>query len=125
MPWTQWFGWTLLFAAIYWGVELSAALLEERLPGVAPWLRFLIPLLAAFLVGARLRSWWWVLGPPIAIIVIMLTYPVYSYLTSPQTSREQSGSGLILAIFLILINAGLALLAAAAGVIYAKTRFGG
>jgi hypothetical protein len=124
MSWTQWLGWTVVYALLYWGTEVVLALLEERVPAVAQWGRFLIPLLIAFLIAARLRSWWWVLGPPLAIILVMLTYPVASFLTSSQANREQSGSGLILAVFLVLINAGLALLAATAGVIYAQTRFG-
>jgi hypothetical protein len=127
MSWAEWIGWTLLFALIYWGVQVMHAFLGDRLGegglnDVVQVAGLLIPLLAAFLIGARLRSWGWMLGPPIAIVLTMLTYPIFGYLTASPTQRQQMGSGLILATAGILIAALVALLAAVVGVWFGKSR---
>jgi hypothetical protein len=121
MQWAEWIGWTLLFALIYWGVQVVQAFVgdwlgEGGLNDVVQVAGLLIPLLAAFLIGARLRSWGWVLAPPVAIVLTMLTYPIFGFLTASPTQRQQMGTGLILAAAGILIAALVALVAAAAGV---------
>lgn len=127
MSLAEWIGWTLLFALAYWVVQVGQGLLGERL-SKGPWndavqaASLLIPLLAAFLIGARLRSWWWTLGPPLAIVLTMLTYPIFGYLNASPTQRRQMGTGLMLASAGILISALVALLAAAVGVWFGKTR---
>jgi hypothetical protein len=127
MPWTAWLGWTLLFALIYWGVQVVQAFLGDWLGAgglndVVQVAGLLIPLLAAFLIGARLREWGWVLGPPVAIVLTMLTYPIVGYVTASQTQRQQMGTGLILATAGILIGALVAMIAAAVGVWFGKAR---
>jgi hypothetical protein len=127
MSWTAWLGWTLLFALIYWGVQVVQALLgdwlgEGGLNDVVHVSGLLIPLIAAFLIGARMRSWEWVLGPPLAIVLTMLTYPVIGYLTASPAQRQQMGTGLILAAAGILISAVVVVVVAAAGVWFGRSR---
>jgi hypothetical protein len=126
-PWVQWIGWTLLFALAVWGISIVSVLLAERRQpnDLVPWIEFVGPLLVAFLIGLRIRSWWWVLGPPLATISIMLTYPLLDFLTKSPTSRRELGSALVLAVILTLLRAGIAMLAAGAGVLAGKLRFGG
>lgn len=125
--WTQWLGWTLLFAVISWGVQMVQAFLGERLErgGLSDLIQIaaiLVPLLAAFLIGVRLQTWWWTLGPPLAIVLLMASYPLYGYFTMPASKRQQGGVGLVLAMAGILTSAFAALLAAAAGVWFGQTR---
>ncbi len=124
--WTRWIGWTLLYALAVWGASAVQSLLEpgtvrQESRNVASWARFLIPLALAFLIGVQLRSWWWVGGPPAVTILMTLTYPTFAYLTSPRPSRRKAKAGLTIAVTLAMIDAGVVLFAAAAGVICGKT----
>lgn len=128
-PWAQWLGWTLLFALVVWGVQVAQAFLGERQEsgGLSDLLQIvvlLVPLLAAFLIGARLRTWWWALGPPLAIVLLMGIYPLHSYFTMPAATRRPAIAGLVVAMATILLSALAALLAAAAGVWLGKARVG-
>ena len=57
-------------------------------------LRFVIPLGLAFLIGLRLRAWWWALSPFLVIVVTMLAFSVVDYLRRPTAERQQAGAGL-------------------------------
>lgn len=127
MPLAEWIGWTLLFALGNWGVHVVQSLLAERLGdggmnGIVQVVGLLIPLAAAFLIGARLRSWGWVLGPPVAIVLTMLAYPIVGFLSASPTRRRHMGTGLILAAAGIVIAALLAMVAAAVGVWFGRSR---
>ena len=115
--WAQWAGWTVGYALAFWAISVAQAVLEPRL---AAWLRRLVPLILAFLIGVRFRSWWWILGPPVAITLMTLTYAALDLLTSPAAVRAEKGTGFVLAVFLVLVEAGLALLAGAAGVAWGR-----
>jgi hypothetical protein len=127
MTWTAWLGWTLLFVVIYWIVQVAQGVLTDQLgeggaSDAVQMAAFLIPLAAAFLIGARLREWNWVLGPPVAIALTMLTYPVIAFLGMSPAERQQFGSGLVLAAGGILLSGIVAMLAAAAGVWFGRSR---
>jgi hypothetical protein len=56
-----WLGWTIVYAVVIWGIDAAYDLLEPRLNNayrrsqdLAAWVRFLIPLGLAFLIGLRL-----------------------------------------------------------------------
>ncbi|MDQ3227708.1 MAG: hypothetical protein M3Q50_13890 [Chloroflexota bacterium] len=124
--WTRGIGWVLFYALAVWGTSTTLSLLEPRTAtqkrkDFASWAMVLIPVAVAFLIGVRLRSWWWVGGPPITTILMSLTYPAFAYLTSPRRGRQEANVGLSWAITLTLLDAVVVLLAAAAGVVCGKT----
>jgi hypothetical protein len=130
MPdWKQLAGWTLLYALVFWGVSTANALFEKQwrawgLDGLAQALQVFVPLLAAFLIGVRVQTWWWVAGPPVAIVLIQLTYPLTGFLTASPESRREMGTGLILAAVGVGVQALFAGLAAGLGVLIAGVRAG-
>ena len=127
-----WLGWTIVYAVVIWGIDTAYGLLEpwlrnanRRVQEVAAGVRFVIPLGLAFLIGLRLRTWWWVLSPFLVIIVTMLAFSVIYYLRAPASQRQQAGAGLILAIGATVFNAALGTLAAIAGVVIGHWWHGG
>jgi hypothetical protein len=119
-----WLGWTIGYAVVIWGIDAAYALLEPRLNNtyryaqdVAAGVRFVIPLGLAFLIGLRLRAWWWVLCPFLVIVVAMLAFSVVDYLRRAPPERQQAAAGLTVAIGATLIDAVGATLAAIAGVV--------
>jgi hypothetical protein len=127
-----WLGWTIGYAVAIWGINTAFALLERRLNNanrraqeVAAWLRFVLPLGLAFLIGFWLRSWWWVLSPVLVILVTMLAFSVVDYLRRPPSQRQQAAVGLIVAIGATVLDAGVATLAAMGGVVVGRWWHGG
>jgi hypothetical protein len=56
-----WLGWTIVYAVVIWGIDAAYGLLEpwlnnayRRSQDLAAWVRFLIPLGLAFLIGLQL-----------------------------------------------------------------------
>ena len=127
-----WLGWTIVYAVVIWGIDAAYALLEPWLnkanrlaQEVAAGLRFVIPLGVAFLIGLTLRTWWWVLSPFLVIVVTMLAFSVVDYLRRPPSQRQQAAVGLIVAIGATVLDAGIATLAAIAGVVAGRWWHGG
>ena len=127
-----WIGWTIGYAVAIWGINVAFALLEPRLntanrrvQEVAAGIRFVIPLGLAFLIGLRLRTWWWVLSPFLVIVVTMLAFSVVDYLRRPRSQRQQAALGLIVAIGATVLDAGVATLAAIGGVLFGRWWHGG
>jgi lipopolysaccharide export LptBFGC system permease protein LptF len=127
-----WLGWTIVYAVVVWGIGTVYGLLEPRLKNanrraqeVAAVVRFVIPLGVAFLIGFRLRTWWWALSPFLVIVVTMLAISIIDYLRRPPSERQQVAAGLILAIGATLLDAALATLAAIAGVVVGRWMHGG
>jgi hypothetical protein len=122
-----WFGWTIVYAVVIWGIDAAYGLLEpwlnnatQRAQESAAAVRFLIPLGLAFLIGVRLRAWWWALSPFLVIVVTMLAFSIVDYLRRPTPERQQAAVGLILAIGATVIDAAAATLAAVAGVVLGR-----
>ena len=64
-----WLGWTVGYALAVWVIDTAHSLAgswlnqaSQRVQELAAVARFLIPLLVAFLIGVRLRAWWWILS---------------------------------------------------------------
>ena len=118
-----WLGWTVVYAIVIWGINAIYGLLESRLDvanqraqEAAALVRFLIPLGLAFLIGLRLRTWWWALSPFLVTVVTTLAFATVDYLRRPSSERQQAGAGWILAIGATVVDATMATLAAVAGV---------
>ena len=127
-----WLGWTIGYAVVIWGLDALYGLLEPRLNDanrhaqeVAAGVRFLIPLGFAFVIGLRLRAWWWALSPFLVIVVTMLAFSIVDYLRRPASERQQVAPALILAICATVIDAAAATLAAIAGVAIGRWWHGG
>jgi ABC-type Mn2+/Zn2+ transport system permease subunit len=128
----SWLGWTIGYAVVIWGIGVINALLEpwlrnanHRAQDVAGGVRFLISLGLAFLIGLWLRTWWWALSPFLVIVVTMLAFSIVDYLRRPPSQRQQAATGLIVAIGATVIDAGVATLAAIAGVVVGGWKHGG
>ena len=127
-----WLGWTISYAVAIWGFNAALALLERRpnnanrgAQEVAAWLRFVLPPGLALLIGFWLRTWWWVLSPFLVIVVTMLAFSVVDYLRRPPSQRQQAAVGLIVAVGATVLDAGVATLAAAGGVVAGRWWHGG
>ena len=123
MPWwtlprVRRIGWLLLFALTFWGMWASVwalSLLGWRVGGAWIWIPMLLPLALAFLFGVRLRSWWWTLDAPAAIVLVFVAYLGWYVLTRSQPGPPGEGQGLGLLILFGVPYAGVAALAAEAG----------
>ena len=127
-----WLGWTIGYAVVVWGLDAVYGLLGPRLNDanrrvqeVTAGARFLIPLGIAFVIGFRLRAWWWALSPFLVIVVAMLAFSVVDYLRRPASERQQVAAGLILAIAATTLDAAAETLAAVAGVVISRWWHGG
>ncbi len=127
-----WLGWTVVYAVVIWSIDVAYGLLERRLNDanqraqeVAALVRFLIPLGLAFLIGLRLRIWWWALSPFLVIVMTRLAFATVDYLRRPSSERQQAGAGWILAIGATVVDATMATLAAVAGVAIGRWWHGG
>jgi hypothetical protein len=125
--WAQWLGWTVVFAVVAW----ASGLAYVRLPVVPPALGliFLVPpLAAAFLIGTRFPSWWWVAGPPLVLLVFSLAgSPLLLMLVLPAGAllpESMWSSGTFAVVFVVMVTFLLVLhaLAAGAGVRRGRTR---
>ena len=122
-----WIGWTAGYALAIWGIDTAYALAEpglrqvnRRVQDVAASVRFLIPLVLAFLIGYRLRAWWWVLSPFVGTVLPLLTLAIADYVKRPQAERRQLTTGLIFGIAAMAFEAAIAVLAAFAGVVIGR-----
>ena len=125
MTW-RWLGWSMIFALVL--VVMYA--LANRAVSEDWWLAIslVIPALAAFVIGVRFHSWWWVLAPPATVFVLLVA--LYVSLSGPPrptaigrvTSREEMLFGLLW-VGPSLAGASLLLSAAAGvGVLWGKHR---
>ena len=119
-----WLGWTVLYAAAIWGIDVVYGLLgpwlnatSRRVQEVAAAVRFFVPLGLAFLIGLQVRAWWWALSPFLVMVVTMLAFSVVDYLRRPPAERQQVAAALILATGATVLEAALAVLAAIAGLV--------
>jgi hypothetical protein len=70
--WARWLGWTLVFGLVVVASLLGNALVRSALPSVAVAVFVLPSYVAAFLIGMRFRSWWWLAGPALAVMVLFM-----------------------------------------------------
>ena len=122
-----WLGWTIGYAVVIWGIDAIYGLLgswlnnaNHRGQDVAAGLRFVIRLGVAFLIGLRLRTWWWALSPFLVIAATMLAFSGVDYLRRPPSQRQQVATGWIVAIGATVVDAGVATVAAVAGVVIGR-----
>jgi hypothetical protein len=127
-----WFGWTIGYAVVIWGIDAAYALLEpwlhnadHRAQDIAGGVRFVIPLGLALLIGFWLRTWWWALSPFLVIVVTMLAFSVVDYLRRSPSERQQVAAGLIVAFAATVLDAGAATLAAIVGLVAGRWWHGG
>lgn len=127
-----WIGWTAGYALAIWGIDVAYALAElwlkqanRRVQDATAGVRFLIPVVLAFLIGFRLRAWWWVLSPFVGTVLPLLTFALADYLKRPQVERRQVATGLIFGIAATAFEAAMAAFAAFAGVVIGRWLPGG
>ena len=119
-----WIGWIAGYTLAVWAINTTFSLVgpwlnqtSQRAQELAAGAKFLVPLVLAFLIGFRLRQWWWVLGPFLAVTVPTLTFVIADYLKRPSVERRQAFGGVIFGIGAIVIDAAVATFAAFAGVL--------
>ena len=122
-----WLGWVAGYALAAWVINTASSLAESRLNRASPHVRefvamarFLIPLVLAFLIGFRLRAWWWVLGPFVAVSVPTLAFVIADYVKRSPADRRQAFGGVLFGIGAIAIDAAAAIVAAFAGVLVGR-----
>ena len=120
--WVRWLGWTVLYAAVSYGVIIRGDQIGL--------LHLAVLALVAFSIGVRLRSGWWALGPLLAFVGLLATLWVTDFITNtyllPPTPPDYGGGlgDVILVIsFLFFVALGvLCAIPAWAGVWWGKRR---
>ena len=87
--WARWLGWTVTYALIIvvgslvppGGSALSLWLRERGWYEAAPFVSTFVLAVVAAAIGARLRHYSWVLGPPVAYLVPLAVYLRLEYLS--------------------------------------------
>ena len=132
--WARWLGWTALYALVLVGAAFFTVRLAlyinpsglnypEWLTTLAWVLAVLVPVVLAFGIGVRFRSWWWGLGPLVLCGVLLAAMFIDFWIRSNNGSL-QSGEevALVFAAIGLPMIAGVLSLVALAGVWWGKRR---
>lgn len=119
--WARWLGWTVMFGLALAGATLVFSAFAPAYPALF-WALLVAVAVLAFLIGVRLQTWWWVLGPVVAYGVPAASYMIAA--NARYQSLEHKGiEGLTWDWFVVLAYAAFVvapcMLAAAAGVTWA------
>jgi hypothetical protein len=127
--WVRWLGWMALYGLLYGGACFVALFL-----GLWEWIPHLVGLAPTFLIGLRFRSWSWVLGPPVVIILGFVALSAFFDILQPFIYREEplseaqiKGAEIALGMLAFIVGIPLLLLhalVAATGVEVGKRRSG-
>ena len=126
--WVRWLGWTVVFALVAWASGLASVRLAGGIPRALHLIFLVPPLAAAFLIGTRFPSWWWVAGPLVVMFVFSLVgSPLLLTLYLPAGAllpESMHSTEALIVVFLVVVILLLVLhaLAAAAGVWRGQTR---
>jgi hypothetical protein len=131
--WARWLGWTGVFALVAGACGLAYRGLRPEIPPAWSLALLVPPLVAAFLIGARFRSWSWALGPPMALLLagtplLLIPYAVVVPHTQglPFPDLTYAEATFVAGLFLLLgvwITLVLYALVAAAGVWWGRRRY--
>ena len=108
--WARWLGWTMIYTLVAYGIGVFVvAWLSIRVvpdPGfkdVLEWGGVFAPLLLALLIGVWFGSWWWVLGPPVALLLPSLVGLMSASILVPNFPSDL-GQGYLLFFFLAVLS---------------------
>jgi hypothetical protein len=132
--WARWLGWTVAVALVAGACGLAYRALR---PGIAPALSLALlvpPLVAAFLIGVRFPSRWWLAGPPVAVLLagtplLLILHDVVVPFTQSSMFQDMDmtyATAMFIALLFLLLLMTITLvlfgLVAAAGVWWGKRR---
>ena len=126
--WVRWLGWTVVFALVAWASGVASVRSAGGIPRALHLIFLVPPLAAAFLIGTRFPSWWWVAGPLVVMFVFSLVgSPLLLTLYLPAGAlllESMRSTEALIVVFLVVVILLLVLhaLAAAAGVWRGQTR---
>ena len=128
--WTRWLAWTIVFGVVAAGSWLASMVVRMTVPFSFPALLPYVPsLIAAFVIGQRFRSWWWLAGPLAVLAVPSAGVALWSarLMVGPQVSvktvwgaRTPRDSAEFLLVLLFAAAAMLGIMYTAAGVWWGK-----
>ena len=111
--WARWLGWTLVFGLVFAASWVVASVVSLALPSLAAGV-FVVPatFVAAFLIGMRFRSWWWLAGPAVVVMVLFVaagltTGELATLLRDAQLFGVSTGMSLFLVALVCLVGGGL------------------
>jgi bacteriorhodopsin len=82
--WARWLGWTVVFGLVAAASVVANSAVRSAFPSVAG-AELVVPCsVAAFLIGLRIRSWWWLAGPAVVVMVLFVAMG----LTSRELARH-------------------------------------
>ena len=117
--WVRWIGWTVLYGVAGLGLTFISLFHRSSVTGLA---MALGPPTAAFLIGKKFRSWWWILGPMTAVVVVASIVALFA---NARVGDDPYGGlawfyyGLVM---VGVIVGSLSAIAAAAGVWWGRSR---
>lgn len=107
--WARWLGWTLVYTLVTYGIGIIVSWLFIRVvpdsgsKDVLEWGVVLAPLLLALLIGVWFGSWWWVLGPPVALLLPSFVGLIIASILVPSLPSDL-GQGYLLFFFLAVLS---------------------
>lgn len=103
--WARWLGWTLLYTLVTYGIGILGSWMFMALElgptrmDIQGWILLAPPFLLALLIGIWFRSWWWLLGPPVALLL-----PSFVGLLIIPDLPSDAGQGYLLFLFLAVVS---------------------
>ena len=110
--WARWLGWTVVFGLVVIASWAVGPMVRSALPAVAVAVLAAPCYVAAFLIGMRFRSWWWVAGPAVAVMVLIVavgptTGGLAVALEDAQRLGMSGGMSVLIYALLFLVAGGL------------------
>jgi hypothetical protein len=110
--WARWLGWTLVFGLVVATSWVANFVVRSALPSVAVAVFVLPSYVAAFLIGMRFRSWWWLAGPAVVVMVLFVavgltTGGLAAFLADSQLLGASSRMSVFIYALLSLVGGGL------------------
>jgi len=105
--WVRWIGWTVVFGLVAAASMIANSVVRSAFPSVAV-AELVVPCwVAAFLIGLRIRSWWWLAGPAVVVMVMFVVVGLTSRelaaaFRDTQSLVESSGMSVFIAALLLL-----------------------
>jgi hypothetical protein len=108
--WARWLGWTVVFGLVAAASVVANSAVRSAFPSVAG-AELVVPCsVAAFLIGLRIRSWWWLAGPAVVVMVLFVAAGLTSRelaaaFRDAQSVVESSGMSVFIYALLLLMYA--------------------
>lgn len=106
--WARWLRWTLIYTLMIYGIGILVEWVSMRVGpsssdmNVQGW-SLLAPPFLALLIGIWFRSWWWLLGPPVALLLPSFVGIIILTILVPDFPKD-AGQASLLFLYLAVVS---------------------